>query len=82
VFEGEGSSTVVLIESKGSESSVTGAPPEAPVFLAAGAPGRGEYRCAACGYGVMIRTVLPQCPMCRGRIWDEAGTSPFGRAAS
>jgi hypothetical protein len=71
----------VLIESQGSESRISEAP-EAPVILTAGAPGRGEYRCAACGYGVMIRTVLPHCPMCRGAIWDEAGTSPFGRASS
>ena len=46
-----------------------------PVFLAAGRKAEGEFRCAECGYGVSVRTVLPQCPMCRGLAWEP--DSPF-----
>lgn len=46
----------------------------------AGARAAGEYRCAECGYGVTVRAVLPECPMCRGREWEEAATSSYGRS--
>jgi hypothetical protein len=48
-----------------------------PVFAAAGREANGEYRCAACGYGVIVRSVLPACPMCRGLVWEEPSGSPF-----
>jgi len=51
-----------------------------PVFHRAGTPADGEYHCAACGYGVSVRSVLPVCPMCRGREWEDPATSPFGRS--
>jgi rubrerythrin len=60
-----------------------GAAPEAngdPVFSAAGTEGLGDYRCAECGYGITVRRILPQCPMCRGVAWEEPSTSPFGRS--
>ena len=37
----------------------------------------GEFRCAECGYGVIVRSMLPTCPMCRGLVWEEPGGSPF-----
>jgi len=46
-----------------------------PVFLATGREAEGEFRCAECGYGVIVRTVLPECPMCRGSAWEPDG--PF-----
>ena len=48
---------------------------DAPVFVAAGRKAEGEFRCAECGYGVSVRTVLPECPMCRGVAWEP--DSPF-----
>jgi rubrerythrin len=48
---------------------------DTPVFLAAG-----RFRCAECGYGVVVRTVLPQCPMCRGLLWEP--DSPFALPAA
>lgn len=51
-----------------------------PVFLVAGTPAIGEFRCAACGYGVAVRRLLPQCPMCRGLAWEDPATSPYGRS--
>ena len=51
-----------------------------PLFLAAGSRALGEFRCAECGYGVVVRQVLPECPMCRGRSWEEPATSPYGRS--
>jgi hypothetical protein len=48
-----------------------------PGFLVAGTAAAGEYRCAGCGYGISVRTVLPECPMCRGAEWEEPATSPF-----
>ncbi|HYK06571.1 MAG TPA: hypothetical protein VEW11_02265 [Gaiellaceae bacterium] len=49
------------------------------MFLEAGSRASGEYHCADCGYGVTVRQLLPVCPMCRGRSWEDAATSPFAR---
>ena len=49
----------------------------APVFFAAGDDAAGEFRCSECGYGVVVRTVLPSCPMCRGRSWEQSLASQF-----
>ena len=48
-----------------------------PDFLVAGSKATGEFRCAACGYGVSVRLLLPVCPMCRGQAWEAPATSPF-----
>jgi rubrerythrin len=48
-----------------------------PIFFAAGRKATGEFRCAECGYGAVVRTVLPVCPMCRGLSWEEPAGSPF-----
>lgn len=48
-------------------------------FLTAGDRALGEYHCAECGYGVSVRRVLPECPMCRGSQWEEPATSPYDR---
>ena len=47
------------------------------VFFAAGREVSGEFRCAECGYGVIVRSLLPACPMCRGVVWEEPAGSPF-----
>lgn len=52
-----------------------------PVFFSAGTDAAGEFHCAECGYGVTVRRILPQCPMCRGLEWEEPTTSPYGRTA-
>jgi hypothetical protein len=51
-----------------------------PVFLGAGSDASGEYHCTDCGYGVSVKSLLPVCPMCRGRSWEDAATSPFARS--
>jgi rubrerythrin len=51
-----------------------------PVFLGAGSDASGEYHCADCGYGITVKRLLPVCPMCRGRSWEDAVTSPFARS--
>ena len=48
-----------------------------PVFFAAGREVSGEFRCAECGYGVIVRSLLPACPMCRGLVWEEPAGSPY-----
>ena len=50
-------------------------------FLAEGENARGEFRCAACGYGAVVSGPLPACPMCRGTAWEASLRSPFARAA-
>ena len=67
------------IESRGSEGTARRLDGD-PVFLAAGAAASGEYVCAGCGYGIAVRTVLPECPMCRGVQGERPSTSPYGRA--
>jgi rubrerythrin len=34
-------------------------------------PVSGEFRCAACGYGVVIHRRLPPCPMCGATVWES-----------
>jgi hypothetical protein len=51
-------------------------------FVAAGDDAKGEYRCAACGYGVVVIGLLPACPMCRGTTWEEIIGNPFARSAT
>jgi rubrerythrin len=41
-------------------------------LFTAGRRAAGEFRCADCGYGIAVRSVLPDCPMCRGRAWEDA----------
>ena len=47
---------------------------------AAGDMGNGDYRCAECGYGIVVLRVLPTCPMCRGQEWIEREVAPFRHA--
>lgn len=67
------------IESRRAEDATRGVEGD-PVFLAAGSAARGDYRCAECGYGIIVRAVLPECPMCRGAEWERPSTSPHGPA--
>ncbi|MBX5474731.1 MAG: hypothetical protein IRZ20_06910 [Thermoleophilia bacterium] len=39
----------------------------------------GEFRCAECGYGVIVQRELPACPMCGGTRWEQSAWSPFTR---
>lgn len=47
----------------------------------AGEIGNGDYRCAECGYGIVVLRVLPTCPMCRGTEWVAREFVPFRHAA-
>ena len=40
-------------------------------FVTTGAPAQGAFHCSACGYGVIVQTTLPQCPMCNGTTWER-----------
>ncbi|HZU20286.1 MAG TPA: hypothetical protein VE982_03605 [Gaiellaceae bacterium] len=48
-------------------------------FAVAGSPASGEFHCSGCGYGITVRTTLPQCPMCGSTTWEQAAWSPFLR---
>lgn len=50
-------------------------------LAAAGAPTKGEFHCAECGYGVTVTRTLPTCPMCAGSDWQRSTWSPLHRAA-
>jgi rubredoxin len=50
--------------------------------VAAGEAAVGEFRCAECGYGVIVHRGLPPCPMCGGETWQQSPWSPFSRAAA
>jgi rubrerythrin len=51
-------------------------------FWPTGARAKGEFRCSDCGYGVVVTTTLPACPMCSSESWEQAPWSPFRRALS
>ena len=40
-------------------------------FAVAGTNVSGEFRCADCWYGAVVRRALPPCPMCGGTIWER-----------
>jgi rubrerythrin len=50
-------------------------------FWPAGASGKGEFCCVACGYGAVVRSELPSCPMCGERLSERSAWSPFRRAS-
>jgi hypothetical protein len=49
-------------------------------MLAAGGGRKGkraEYRCASCGYGIVVYGHAPSCPMCSGARWEHLEWRPF-----
>jgi hypothetical protein len=40
---------------------------------------RAEYRCAACGYGIIVYGQPPRCPMCREPRWEHVESRPFSQ---
>ena len=46
-------------------------------FSYAGAPAAGHFCCVACGHAVTCVGLLPPCPGCGSRLWEDAATSPF-----
>jgi hypothetical protein len=40
---------------------------------------RVEYRCAACGYGIVVYGQPPSCPMCREVRWEHVDWRPFSQ---
>ena len=40
---------------------------------------RAEYRCVACGYGIVVYGQPPRCPMCREPRWGHAEWRPFSQ---
>ena len=49
------------------------------VFLTTGEAAAGGFRCATCGYGVVVSTVLPLCPMCGADAWETDPSRSLGR---
>jgi len=79
VVESDWGVVQMQVESERSERAVFSRGSGDPVFFAAGRPVTGEFRCSECGYGVVVRSVLPACPMCRGLVWEELAASSFSR---
>jgi hypothetical protein len=40
---------------------------------------RAEYRCAACGYGIVVYERPPSCPMCSEARWEHVEWRPFSQ---
>jgi rubredoxin len=40
---------------------------------------RAEYRCAACGYGIVVYERPPGCPMCSETRWEHVEWRPFSQ---
>jgi len=36
-----------------------------------------DYRCSRCGYGIAVKRLPAECPMCRGAVWEQEGWRPF-----
>jgi rubrerythrin len=51
-------------------------------FWAEGDRAKGEFHCAECGYGVVVHSALPACPMCASTSWEQSAWSPFARRFS
>jgi Zn finger protein HypA/HybF involved in hydrogenase expression len=50
--------------------------------LVVGATARGEFRCAECGYGIVVHRALPACPMCHGGDWRPWSTHRLVKSES
>ncbi len=48
-------------------------------FQESGTRVAGDFRCASCGYGIVFRGALPDCPICRGTAWEQSAWRPFSR---
>jgi hypothetical protein len=51
-------------------------------MVAARGGGKGkrlEYRCAGCGYGIVVHGRTPSCPMCGGARWQYVEWRPFSQ---
>lgn len=48
-------------------------------FAVAGTQSPGDFRCADCGYGAVVQSMLPPCPMCGGAVWESRGPLPDRR---
>ena len=46
----------------------------------AGSTSRMDVCCAGCGYGAVVESMPPQCPMCSGTTWDFAAWRPLTSA--
>jgi hypothetical protein len=40
---------------------------------------RAEYRCAACGYGIVVYERPPSCPICSEARWEHVEWRPFSQ---
>jgi rubrerythrin len=40
---------------------------------------RAEYRCAGCGYGIIVYGQPPSCPMCHQPRWEHVEWRPFSQ---
>jgi hypothetical protein len=40
---------------------------------------RADYRCAACGYGIVMYEQPPGCPMCSEARWEHVEWRPFSQ---
>ncbi len=53
---------------------------EGGIVAAGGRKGkRAEYRCAACGYGIIVYGQPPRCPMCSEPRWEHVEWRPFSQ---
>jgi hypothetical protein len=64
------------------EGPTTAADGDERRLTAAGDHGKGEFRCADCGYGITVCRELPPCPMCGCESWRASSWGPFGRTAA
>lgn len=51
-----------------------------PQSASGSSAGRGparEFRCAACGYGIVVKGPPPRCPMCHESAWEHLPWRPF-----
>ena len=73
---GESDPELVALVRQAEDSAVEGG------MVAAGRGRKGkraEYRCAGCGYGIIVYGQPPSCPMCREPRWEHVESRPFSQ---
>jgi hypothetical protein len=72
---------ISIVELRESDPKLVALVPEAgDSEVAAGRKGeRAEYRCAACGYGIVVYGRPPGCPMCSEGRWEHVEWRPSSR---
>ncbi len=80
LIDGDQMSIVELLERDPKLVALVREPEDGELAAGGGRKGkRAEYRCAACGYGIVVYGQPPSCPPCSEARWEHVEWRPFSQ---